>query len=150
MGVWYNKDMLLFNKYLKELGYKKNDFPFDRTEKTDPRYALDKETGIVQAQTWNLDTTIVLELYTYLRDFQEYYMKGATPAPYFTYEDGEAQWHQVVADIIDGLRAYIEVHELHYDDFKDWDKYKEAEQAYFDRFDKGWKLLGENIHCFWW
>lgn len=77
-------------------------------------------------------------------------MKGATPAPYFTYEDGERQWHQVVADIIDGLRAYIEVHELNYADFKDWDKYKEAEQAYFDRFDKAWKLLGENIHCFWW
>lgn len=142
--------MLLFNKYLKELGYKEDDFPFDETEKTDPRYALDKETGIVEAQTWNLDTTIVLELYTYLRDFQEYYMKGVTPAPYFTYEDGAKQWHQVVADIIDGLRAYIEVRELYYGDFKDWDEYKKAEQAYFDRFDKAWKLLGENIQCFWW
>ena len=146
----YNKGMLLYNKYLKELGYKKNDFPFDETGKTDKRYAVDKKRGLVEAQTWNLDTTIVLELYTYLRDFQENYMKGATPAPYFTYEDGDKKWHQVVAEIIDGLKAYIDVHDLHYSDFKDWDKYKKAEQECFDRFDKAWKLLGDNITCFWW
>ena len=142
--------MLVYNKYLKELGLKKNDFPFDCTEKEDHRYALDKKAGTIESQTWNLDRTIVLELYTYLRDFQDNYMKMGVPAPYFTYGNGEKRWHQVVADIIDGLKAYIEARELRYDNFKDWDKYKAAEQACFDRFDKAWKLLGDNIHCFWW
>lgn len=146
----YNRIMLLYNKYLKELGYKKKDFPFDLTGKEDSRYALDKECGVVEAQTWNVETTIVLELYTYIRFFQDNFMKCATPAPYFTYEDGDKKWHQVVADIVDGLRAYIDVRSLNLSDFKDLDEYKKVQQEYFDKFDKGWKLLGENIQCFWW
>lgn len=142
--------MLVNNKYLKELGWKKGDFPFDRTERDDPRYKLDKNTGTVEAQTWNLETTIVLEVYTYLRDFQDHYMKCGTPAPYFTYEDGAKQWHNIIAEIIDGLKAYIEARELHLSDYKDYDAYLAAQKECTDKFEKAWTLLGENIYCLWW
>lgn len=65
--------MLVYNKYLKELGYKEDDFPFDEK---DERYQLSKSYGVVEAQTWDLYNTIVLELYTYLRFFQDECVKG--------------------------------------------------------------------------
>lgn len=142
--------MLVDNKYLKELGWKNGDFPFDRTEKDDPRYGLDKSTGTVEAQTWNLETTIILEMYTYLRDFQDHYMKYGTPAPYFTYEDGDKRWHEVIAEIVEGLKAYIEVRDLHLSDFKDYNAYLDAQKEYMDKFEKSWKLLGENMCALWW
>lgn len=143
--------MLVYNKYLKELGYKKSDFPFDRTEKKDSRYGLDKTTGTVEAQTWNLYITIVLELYTYMRDFQDHYMKLGLPGPFIDKKDGEKEYHQVVQDIIDGLRASIEVRDLFASDFgNDWEAYRKACDEYYKKFDKGWKLLGKYLDCFWW
>ena len=144
--------MLVYNKYLKELGYKKNDFPFDKTERRDPRYSLDKKRGVIESQTWNLYNTIVLELYTYMRDFQENYMDLGLPGPFIEKENGKEEYHQIVQDIIEGLKAFIDVQSLYCSkDFGgDWEAYTKACDEYYDKFDKGWKLLGEYLQCFWW
>lgn len=141
--------MLVYNKYLKELGMKKDDFPFDRTEKKDGRYGLDKKYGIVEAQTWNLDKTIVCELYTYIRAFQDNFTFGV-PCPYCNEEDGMEKWKKVIDKIVTGLKCYILAMELDSSNFKTFEDFKTEEQALFDQFDEGWKLLGENIRCFWW
>ena len=143
--------MLVFNKYLKELGFKKSDF----TDSKDSRFKLDKERGVVEAQTWNFGNTIILELYTYFRDFQEYHMKIATPAFFVKkwengkmehIEGGEKEWHRIIQEIIDGLKAYITAEEM-------WPANEEEEQErekLFKQFSKSWKLIDEYMGCFWW
>ena len=141
--------MLVYNKYLKELGMKKDDFPFNRTEKKDGRYGLDKKYGIIEAQTWNLDKTIVCELYTYIRAFQDNFTFGV-PCPYCNEEDGMEKWKKVIDKIVNGLKCYILAMELDSSNFKTFEDFKAEEKALFDQFDEAWKLLGENIGCFWW
>ena len=68
----------------------------------------------------------------------------------FTYEDGSKQWHNIIAEIIDGLKAYFKARELHFSDYKDYDAFLAAQKEYMDKFEKAWKLLGENIYGLWW
>lgn len=142
--------MLVYNKYLKELGLEKKDFPFDRSVRQDDRYKLEKELGVIEAQTWNLDDTIVYELYTYLRAFQENYSNFGIPCPYCDKEDGEKEWYNIIQEIVDGLKSYILAHQLESSNYKDYEECKRQRDLLFDKFDKGWKLLGDNIGCFWW
>lgn len=143
--------MLVFNKYLKELGYKKSDF----TDSKDPRYKLDKERGVVEAQTWNFGNTIILEMYTYFRDFQENYLKIATPIFFVEkwedgemkhIENGEKEWHKIIQKIIDGLKAYLQAQEMDFCRGKE----KEEQDKLYAQFDEAWKLIGEYMGCFWW
>ena len=140
--------MLVYNKYLKELGFKEKDFPFDKDEKSDPRYKLDKETGVVNAQTFSLDCTIVAEIYTYLRYFQDNCMYGI-PAGFIdeTKKDkGMAEWKKTVGKIVDGFRCYFIAMSM--------EAYTEEQRkeldGLFEQFDEAWALLGKNIQCFWW
>lgn len=142
--------MLVYNKYLKELGYEKSDFPF-RTK--DGRFKLDKEFGVVEAQTWNLYNTIVLELYTYLRYFQDECPKGI-PGPFIDDskdDHGLSDWRAVLAKIVDGLKAYWLAQNLDpldaQKEYVDWQK--ERDKLY-EQFEEAWKLLGDNIDCLWW
>lgn len=139
--------MLVFNKYLKELGYEKDDFP---SKRLDNRFKPDKHRGVVPAQTWNLDITIALELYTYLRYFQEECMDSDFPICFASEENGKKHWHQVAQDIIDGLKAYVGARELHASDFKTYEDYSKAYEELYDKFEKGWALLGEYFADFWW
>lgn len=139
--------MLVYNKYLKELGYKKSDFPFT---KKDDRYKLDKETGVVEAQTWALHNTIVLELYTYLRAFQENCPKGI-PGPFIDEsksDHGRKDWENTVQKIIDGLKAYTIAENL--EPSSDYEADKAEQTRLYNQFDEAWTLLGEYIQCFWW
>ena len=139
--------MLVYNKYLKELGYKRNEFPF---EEKDGRYKLMKKYGVVEAQTWSLYNTIILELYTYLRFFQECCPKGI-PGPFIDDskpDDGLADFQKVVQEIIDGLKAYIELENLEYS--PDIEATKKKQKELEKKFEKGWGLLGKYLGCFWW
>ena len=137
--------MLVWSEYLKELGYKKSDFPF---RKKDERYTLDKKLGVVEAQTWNLNTTIILELYVQLRYFQDGCTKGI-PMCYVddTKPDkGMSVWQDILQEIIDGLKAYIIA-----DNMCPCSDEERAEQdKLYKQFDKAWALLGENLPCLWW
>lgn len=146
--------MLIYNKYLKELGYKKDDFPF---KKEDERYNLDKEHGVVEAQTWNLHMTMILELYTYMRFFQEHLMHKGIPAFFVEkYENGkfvkvpngEKKWYDIIQQIVDGLKAYI----IAENDFQYacTDEEKAQRDKLHKQFDGAWKLLGEYMGCLWW
>lgn len=146
--------MLIYNKYLKELGYKKSDFPF---KKEDDRYNLDKEYGVVEAQTWNLNNTIILELYTYLRNFQERFMHYGTPICFVEkfengkvkhIDGGEKDWHNIIQQIIDGLKAYLTAQEKF--QFASSDEDRAEQDRLYKQFEEAWKLLGDNIGYLWW
>lgn len=139
--------MLVFNKYLKELGYKKSDFPFD--DKKDSRYSLDKKTGVVEAQTWNLYNTIILELYTYLRNFQENYQSYGTPMEFAEKENRQKEWHDIIEKIIQGLRAYVTAENLDIENY-DYETYNKQKEELYKTFEEGWTLLGKYIGCLWW
>lgn len=141
--------MLVYNKYLKELGYKESDFPF---KKKDDRYNLDKECGVVEAQTWDLYNTIILELYTYLRYFQDVCPKGI-PGGWIdeSKEDrGLSDWRKSLNEMIEGLRAYWRAEHLEEYECRMYEEEKAIKDELYAQFDKAWKLLGDNLGCLWW
>lgn len=141
--------MLVFNKYLKELGLKENSFPFDEK---DERYKLSKKYGVVEAQTWSLYNTIILELYTYLRFFQDECPKGI-PGPFINdrkADSGLGEWRKTLQQMIDGLRAYIEIDNLNSSDFPSYEEYDRVVELKYKQFKKSWKLIGKYLDCLWW
>ena len=90
--------MLKYSGYLKELGVKKSDFKPKRW--LDSRYFNDKHSNIAEVETWNLDYTLIMVLYSYLRRFKE--CSKAIPAR-FTDEE----WNKILDDMIKGFEDYI-------------------------------------------
>ena len=60
--------MLTLNKYLREIGYSEETFPFKKENKN---YYPDKN-GFVPAEFYDLDVTIAMETYSRLCYFREY------------------------------------------------------------------------------
>ena len=90
--------MLKYNVYLKKLGVKKSDYPFKK--ELDRRYFSDPFTHIKEVETWGLDDTIIMMLYSYLVYFRD--VSIATPAR-FTDEE----WDKILNDMIKGFEDYI-------------------------------------------
>ena len=61
--------MLVYNKYLQELGVDENTYPLG--DSCNHETELDKKTGVIPCQTWNLNLTLAMELYTYLKAFKD-------------------------------------------------------------------------------
>lgn len=89
--------MLNYNHYLKELGIKSTDFPF---EKSDDRYYPDKE-GFVPAEFFNLDTTFSMYIYSHLSYFRDHCMYGCPGN--MTFE----QWEKIIDDMITAFRLLL-------------------------------------------
>ena len=138
--------MLVYSKYLEEIGVKKGDFPFKR-DKQNPRYCLSKKLGVIDAQTFSLDFTIIMELYIYLRYFQDHCMKGI-PARFEndSEDSGMTEWKNIVNKIVEGLKAYFIGHSM----VPTTDEELKEQNKLFKQFDEAWKLLGENLQDFWW
>ena len=65
--------MLQLNKYLRELGIDENYWLFK--EKNDNRYLPD-EDGFIDAETFNLDMTLSMIIYSYLCYFRDHCLVG--------------------------------------------------------------------------
>lgn len=91
--------MLVHNEYLKELGVGKNSYPLGNscTHETE----LDKQAGVVPCQTWNLNLTLAMELYTYLRAFKD--NTHGHPACLESMEE----WDKILDEMIEGFADYI-------------------------------------------
>lgn len=90
--------MLIHNKYLEELGVGKNTYPLGNS--CDHETELDEEAGVIPCQTWNLDLTLAMELYTYLRAFKD--IKPGHPACISSEE-----WDKILDEMIEGFADYI-------------------------------------------
>ena len=89
------------NKYLRELGIDENYWLFNKDKQDDPRYVPD-EDGFVDAEHFNLDTTLSLYIYSQLCYFRDYPMTCATPMG-MTHE----QWEEIVNSMITAFKLMI-------------------------------------------
>ena len=111
------------NKYLKELGIDENYWLFSKSNQGDPRYVPDEE-GFVDAEHFNLDTSLSLYIYSQLCYFRDYPMTCGTPMG-MTHE----QWENTVNAMIEAFRLLI------------------IEEDFSDRWmmtDKQWKQQSKN------
>ena len=56
--------------------------------------------GVIICQTWNLDLTLAMELYTYLRAFKD--IKPGHPACLT-----EEEWDNILDEMVEGFADYI-------------------------------------------
>ena len=111
------------NKYLKELGIDENYWLFSKSNQGDPRYVPNEE-GFVDAEHFNLDTSLSLYIYSQLCYFRDYPMTCGTPMG-MTHE----QWENTVDAMIEAFKLLI------------------IEEDYSDRWnmtDKQWKQQSKN------
>lgn len=66
--------MVNYNHYLKELGIKETDFPFNKGT-DDERYYPDEE-GFVSAEFFSLDVTLAMHIYSHLCYFRDNCLVG--------------------------------------------------------------------------
>ena len=91
--------MLVHNKYLAELGVGENDYPLGNS--CNHEAELDEEAGVIPCQTWNLNLTLAMELYTYLRALKD--IKPGHPACLESMEE----WDKILDEMIEGFADYI-------------------------------------------
>ena len=89
------------NRYLKELGIDENYWLFNESNQDDSRYVPDEE-GFVDAEHFNLDTSLSLYIYSQLCYFRDYPMTCGTPCG-LTHE----KWEEIVNAMIEAFRLLI-------------------------------------------
>lgn len=94
--------MLQLNKYLRELGIDENYWLFKDEE--DGRYKPD-EDGFVNAETFNLDATLSMVIYSYLCYFRDNCLVGHPGS--MTFE----KWKEIIDKMIEAFRLQIDLDE---------------------------------------
>ena len=94
--------MLQLNKYLRELGIDENYWLFKDEE--DGRYKPD-EDGFVNAETFNLDATLSMVIYSYLCYFRDNCLVGHPGS--MTFE----KWKEIIDRMIEAFRLQIDLDE---------------------------------------
>ena len=122
--------MLQLNKYLRELGIDENYWLFE--EKNDNRYLPD-EDGFVDAETFNLDMTLSMIIYSYLCYFRDHCLVGH-PAS-MTFE----QWKKILDKMIEAFKLQIEN-----------DNYNEISKNRQKKINYGMKLFVKYYNHLWW
>lgn len=89
------------NKYLREIGIDENYWLFNKDNQDDSRYVPD-EDGFVDAEHFNLDTSLSLYIYSQLCYFRDYPMTCGTPVG-MTHE----QWEGIVNSMIEAFKLMI-------------------------------------------
>ena len=89
------------NRYLKELGIDESYWLFNKSNQDDSRYVPDEE-GFVDAEHFNLDTSLSLYIYSQLCYFRDYPMTCGTPCG-LTHE----KWEEIVNAMIEAFRLLI-------------------------------------------
>lgn len=115
--------MLVLNKYLRELGINEESWPFNEiAENTknksvgkhyDDRY-IEKD-GFINAESFSMDYTLALIIYSYLCYFRDNCINFGYPA-YFELKNGKdkggeyghKKWKKTVDDMILGFKMFIE------------------------------------------
>lgn len=104
----------MVNKYLKELGVKEEDYPFEKLN-TDNRYIPD-DSFLSDSDTWDLRTGLEMVIYTYLRKFKD------TKRISYPARMTEDKWEEILDDMIKGFASMIKGEESH----RAWKRQKKA------------------------
>lgn len=94
--------MLQLNKYLRELGIDENYWLFKDEE--DDSYKPD-EDGFVNAETFNLDATLSMIIYSYLCYFRDNCLVGHPGC--MTFE----KWKEIIDKMIEAFKLQIDLDE---------------------------------------
>lgn len=122
--------MLVHNKYLEELGVTKDTYPLGKTCSHETE--LDEDMGVVICQTWNLNLTLAMELYTYIKAYKD--IKPGHPVCFENMEE----WEAVLDEIADGFADYIK-------------RRDEVElNAGYPKLERSLDLLKEYWEALWW
>lgn len=124
-----------FNKYLADLGITKDNYWVynDEAKDFDPRYQPD-EDGFIEADAWNLNTTLAMINYSYLCYFRDHCLHCYPPS--MTFE----KWKEIVDKMIEAFRLILE-------DKNSWDLEKSDEEN--KRMSKNrWKKIRFGLHLF--
>lgn len=95
------RKMLYYNKYLKELGITEDFWLFNKENKeNDSRYLPDEE-GFVNAEFFNLDTSLSLYIYSQLCYFRDNCLYGGPAGMSFE------KWKEILDKMIEAFRLMI-------------------------------------------
>ena len=93
--------MLKPNKYLREIGIDENFWLFKDAKSGDDRYKPD-EDGFVNAEFWNLDSTLAMYIYSHLCYFRDNCNVGHPG------NMSEEKWNKILDDMITAFRLLVE------------------------------------------
>ena len=141
--------MIQPNRYLKEIGIDKKHWMFS---KEDNRYIPDGE-GFAEVETWNLDHTLDMFIYSYLRYFKDVGLDTGTPMSYCYDKNGKAiknghrRWVKDVDYVIETFKLRL----LDIDDaWKELGLEKNDFEGYNKRIKKGMELFIKIYNELWW
>ena len=122
--------MLQLNKYLRELGIDENYWLFKDEE--DGRYKPD-EDGFINAETFNLDATLSMIIYSYLCYFRDNCLVGYPGS--MTFE----KWKEIIDKMIEAFKLQIE-----------GDNYNEISKNRKKKINYGMRLFIKYYNHLWW
>ncbi len=93
--------MVRLNKYLRELGVNEDTYPFNK-DKNDSRYEIDEDVGLSEADTWEMDIVLAMDIYTYLR-----YFKDTNNLSYPCEFNDMQEWVDILDKMIEGFGLII-------------------------------------------
>ena len=93
--------MLNLNKYVRELGYNEESFPFKKENKD---YYVNKD-GFINAEFYDLSHTFALTIYSHLCYFKEYTQKFGYPAQAGSME----KWLEILDRMIEAFKLILTV-----------------------------------------
>lgn len=114
-----------YNKYMKELGLTKKDYPMDRCRAN----KYNRKTGFNDYVTFNLNYSLVLFTYCYIR-----HMQDISTIVDWDYHKKDFSFDKC----LEGLKVYLTK-----------DEYEMTEED-FNLFKKSWKYIGDHIGYIWW
>lgn len=133
---------VIINKYLKDIGIdEKNYWVISEDHCGDPRYE-ENEFGIIDAETWNLDSTLAMIIYSYLCYFRDHCMYGHPVN--MTFE----KWKEIVDTMIMGFELKLKG----YDDipYHSQDEYKQLTKNRTKKINYGLRLFAKYFNDLWW
>ena len=95
--------MLQLNKYLRELGIDENYWLFKNAKNNDDNRYLPDEDGFVNAETFNLDATLSMVIYSYLCYFRDNCLVGHPGS--MTFE----KWKEIIDKMIEAFKLQIDL-----------------------------------------
>lgn len=168
--------MLVLNKYLRELGINEDTWPFNEIaenvkafengEPYDGRYVEKAplkdgtiDEGFINAETFNMDTTLAMIIYSYLCYFRDNCMDFGVPG-YLTMKNGKdmgieygsKKWYEIVNAMITGFRMYIMLEEEspRVTDYKEYSEWKRAMAQYTRKMNYGIRLFAKHFSSLNW
>lgn len=135
------KEMVNYNHYLKELGIKETDYPFNKEDVVEPSRYLPDEEGFVPAEFFSLDYSMALYIYSHLCYFRDNCLVGY-PAG-MTFE----KWENILDTMIEAFKLIIvkddKETKLYDEAFKEYSKRKQR------KIRQGLRYFGKYFYCLW-